>query len=129
MPIYEYICKNCGSKNSFLIYPWEDEVLKCKKCSSDNLERIISRFARLRSDEERVESTVEDAMRSVDINDPESIKRWMKKTLKEYSGEIEGGDIDIDEAVESLSEEMGIGKKEGEKEEGEETSGAGTDNE
>lgn len=118
MPIYEYICKKCGRKNSFLIYPWEDEVLKCKFCGSQKLQRIISRFARLRSDEERIERTVEDAMHSVDINNPESIKNWMRKTLKEYSDEL-GGDIDIDEAVESISEEMGVGGKAKHQEEGE----------
>ncbi len=110
MPIYEYICRKCGKRNSYLIYPWEDEVLKCKFCGSKKLQRIISRFARLRSDEERIERTVEDAMHSVDINNPESIKNWMRKTLKEYSDEL-GGDIDIDEAVESISEEMGVGGK------------------
>jgi len=113
MPIYEYICKKCGKKNSFLIYPWENEILKCKFCGSEELQRIISRFARLRSDEERIERTVESAMSSVDINNPESIKEWMKKTLKEYSDEL-GGEVDIDEAVESLSEELGMGKGKGE---------------
>jgi putative FmdB family regulatory protein len=121
MPIYEYICENCGVKNSFLVFPWENEVLKCKKCGGEKLKRIISRFARLRSDEERMESTVDEAMRSVDINNPESIKKWMQKTLKEYSSELDS-DVDIEEAVESLSEEIGLsGKKE--EEEGEESKG------
>jgi putative regulatory protein, FmdB family len=113
MPIYEYICENCGVKNSFLVFSWEDEVLKCKKCGGEKLKRIISRFARLRSEEEKMESTVDEAMRSVDINNPDSIKRWMRKTLKEYSSELDS-DIDIDEAVESMSEEIGLSEKKGE---------------
>jgi len=120
MPIYEYIRKKCGKRNSFLIYPWENEILKCKFCGSEELQRIISRFARLRSDEERIERTVESAMSSVDINNPESIKEWMRKTLKEYSDEL-GGEVDIDEAVESLSEELGMGKRKGEESETEES--------
>jgi transposase-like protein len=68
-----------------------------------------------------MESTVDEAMRSVDINNPESIKKWMQKTLKEYSSELDS-DVDIEEAVESLSEEIGLsGKKE--EEEGEESKG------
>jgi len=113
MPTYEYICENCGVKNSFLVFSWEDEVLKCKKCGGEKLKRIISRFARLRSEEEKMESTVDEAMRSVDINNPDSIKRWMRKTLKEYSSELDS-DIDIDEAVESMSEEIGLSEKKGE---------------
>ncbi len=118
MPIYEYLCGSCGKKNSFLVYPWENEVLSCRFCGSNELQRIISRFARLRSDDERIESTVEDAMRSVDINNPESVKKWMRKALKDFSGEL-GSDIDVDEAVESLSEELGMQKGEGSKEGGE----------
>jgi hypothetical protein len=45
----------------------------------------------------------------------------MQKTLKEYSSELDS-DVDIEEAVESLSEEIGLsGKKE--EEEGEESKG------
>ncbi|MCS7212861.1 MAG: zinc ribbon domain-containing protein [Candidatus Calescibacterium sp.] len=117
MPIYEYICKSCGYKNTFLVYSWDEEKLTCKKCDSDQLQRIISRFARLKSDEERIESTVEDALRSVDVNNPESIKSWMRKTLKEYQDEI-GSDVDIDEAVEGISEELSGGQTQN-KEEGE----------
>lgn len=113
MPIYEYICKNCGSRNSFLVYPWEEEKLSCKRCGSEHMQKIISKFAKLRSDEQRIESTVEDAMRSVDINNPDSIKSWMKKTLRDYQDEI-GSDIDIDEAVESIGEEMSKGEEQAE---------------
>lgn len=105
MPIYEYICKICGLRNSFLVYPWENEKLSCKRCGGSDMQKVISRFAKLRSDEERVESTVEDAMKSVDLNNPDSIKSWMRKTLKEYQDEI-GSDVDVDEAVESIGEEM-----------------------
>ena len=105
MPIYEYICRRCGRKNEFLVFPWENETLKCKKCGSEDLERIMSRFGTLTSEEQRIERTVESAMREVDFSNPESIKGWMKKTLKEYSDEI-GSDVDVEEAVESFSEEI-----------------------
>ncbi len=111
MPIYEYICKNCGRRNSFLVWSWEQETIKCSSCGSVALDKIISRFSRLKSEEERIEGTIEDAMRSVDINNPASIKGWMKRSLKEYASEL-GEDVDIDEAVESLGEELGLGKKE-----------------
>ena len=43
MPIYEYKCKDCGSKNEFLVGVTADKtVLKCKKCESTNLEKLIS---------------------------------------------------------------------------------------
>jgi hypothetical protein len=47
----------------------------------------------------------------------------MQKTLKEYSSELDS-DVDIDEAVESLSEEIGLSeKKEEESGESDEKSG------
>lgn len=130
MPIYEYICRRCGLRNSFLVFPWENEELLCKRCGSADLERIISRFARLRSEEERIERTVDDAIRSVDVNNPESIKNWMRKTLREYQDEL-GSDVDVEEAVEALGEELKGEREdkvlEGESEESSVSSGSETD--
>ncbi len=43
MPIYEFKCLKCGEFIEHLIMNNEDECeLKCKKCDSTNLERVMS---------------------------------------------------------------------------------------
>lgn len=46
MPIYSYICKDCGEKFDLLIgVTAEKEELKCKKCGSKKIDRKISGFS------------------------------------------------------------------------------------
>jgi putative FmdB family regulatory protein len=44
MPIYSYICKNCGAKFDLLVRTNTDEKT-CEKCGSKNIERIFAPFA------------------------------------------------------------------------------------
>jgi len=45
VPIYTYICKDCGEKFELLIGVGSaDEEIKCKKCNSKNVEKTISSF-------------------------------------------------------------------------------------
>lgn len=41
MPIYEYRCKTCGELNEFLVLK-KDEALTCKKCSGQDLVKLMS---------------------------------------------------------------------------------------
>jgi hypothetical protein len=64
--------------------------------------RIISRIARVRSEESRLESLTDPSkIQDVDENDPVSMARWMKRMSKEL-GEDVGEDFNsmIDEAME-----------------------------
>lgn len=46
MPIYTYVCKDCGSKFDLLIGVTAKKTeLKCKKCNSKNINRILSSFS------------------------------------------------------------------------------------
>ncbi len=46
MPIYSYLCKNCGEKFDLLVgVTVEKEELKCKKCGSKKITRQISGFS------------------------------------------------------------------------------------
>ena len=45
MPIYSYICKDCGGKFDLLIgIVSKDEERICKKCGSSNIEKSIASF-------------------------------------------------------------------------------------
>jgi hypothetical protein len=75
---------------------------KCKKCGSENLEKLVSRVAVSRSEESRMESLADpSSLSGLDENDPKSVARWMKRMGKEM-GEDVGEDFDesIDEAME-----------------------------
>jgi putative FmdB family regulatory protein len=116
MPIYEYRCRDCGEKSTFITLsiksPFE---ARCKRCRSRNLEKIISRVAVFRSEEGRIESLA-DPSKLTDLNekDPKSVARWMKKMGKEM-GEDLGEDFDraAEEAAEE-GKETGEGQDEGE---------------
>ena len=44
MPIYEYVCKECGEEFEELIIGSQN-VIKCRKCGSVNTEKKMSAFA------------------------------------------------------------------------------------
>lgn len=116
MPIYEYVCKDCGKRNSFLILkiggPFEE---KCRKCGSSNLTRIMSRFAAVRSEESRLESLADPSKwGDLDENDPKSMVKFMKKMGKEMGEEV-GEDFDqmIEEAEQEACKGEGSNQEDG----------------
>jgi hypothetical protein len=75
---------------------------RCKRCQSEKMTRLISRVARVRSEENRLESLADPSRLSgLDENDPAGMARWMKRMGKEL-GEDMGEDIDamVDETME-----------------------------
>jgi len=43
MPIYEFQCADCGEKKEILFRSNDEKVeMKCKKCGSKNLHRVLS---------------------------------------------------------------------------------------
>ncbi|OGL44387.1 MAG: FmdB family transcriptional regulator [Candidatus Schekmanbacteria bacterium RBG_16_38_10] len=110
MPIYEYECKNCGKKMSFLILSQERlKTLECKNCKSKELNRLLSRVATPKSEESRLESLADPSkLAGIDEKDPKSISRWMKQMGKEM-GEDAGEDFNdtVDHAMEEAANEDG----------------------
>ncbi len=103
MPIYEYICQDCKKRVSLLILnPSTYGIPKCPNCSSQRLERLMSRFRTLRSEESRMERLADPSSFSgVDENDPASVAKWAKKMGKELGDEAgEGFDEMVDQTIE-----------------------------
>jgi putative FmdB family regulatory protein len=45
MPIYEYVCKECGTRfEQIRSFKDADEVIPCKSCHSDQTQRALSVF-------------------------------------------------------------------------------------
>lgn len=46
MPIYTYVCRDCGEKFDLLVgVTSEKPELKCKRCNNKNIERLLSVFS------------------------------------------------------------------------------------
>jgi len=103
MPIYEYFCQECKKVSSYLVLNIHQPFRpKCKRCSGSKMTRILSRVARIRSEESRLESLADPRhLGDIDEKDPSSMARWMKRMGKEL-GEDVGEDFDamVDEAME-----------------------------
>jgi putative FmdB family regulatory protein len=106
MPIFEYACRECGRKMSFLVLSPDTFKPICKFCKSADLEQLFSRFAMPKSEEKRMESLADPSSFSgLDENDPGSVARWMKKMGKEMGEDLGGEDIDqlAEEAAQEAS--------------------------
>jgi putative FmdB family regulatory protein len=102
MPIYEYRCRDCGAKTTFVTLSVNAALdPKCRRCGGANLEKLVSRVAVLRSEGSRLDNLADPSnLGGIDENDPASVARWMKKMGKEM-GEDLGEDFEreIDEAA------------------------------
>ena len=107
MPIYEYECRDCRRRVSLLILNIHNPPsLRCPRCGGEHLTRLLSRFARLRTDEERLERLADPSrLGDLDEDNPQSIRRWVKRMGKEMGDEL-GKDVEpiMEEA---LGEEAG----------------------
>ena len=111
MPIYEYRCRKCHRRVLVFLRSFGDVATakpKCTHCGHDDLERLVSRVAVLKSEEARLDDLADDsALADIDENDPRSMARWLKKMSAEV-GEDMGDEfheaIDRMEAGQSLEE-------------------------
>ena len=81
----------------------------CPRCGSASLDRVMSRFVTVKSEDDRLESLADSAsFGDVDENDPASVARFMKKMGKEFGDDL-GEDFEsaVDEAMAESAEEGG----------------------
>jgi putative FmdB family regulatory protein len=101
MPIYEFRCNVCENPRKFsaLVGVVADAAPpSCPKCGSTNVAKAVSRFARLRSDDEAIDGLAERA-EGIDESDP----RAMRGLIRDMASEM-GDDVDADE-FEALMED------------------------
>jgi len=103
MPIYEYVCQQCGKKLSFLVLNPQRFSPQCNKCNSTDLRRIMSRFSAVKSEESRLENLADPGKwGDLDENDPKSMVKFMKKMGREMGDEL---DEDYDQLIEEAEQE------------------------
>src|SRR3990172_6227219 len=93
MALFDYKCANCKKKFTLLLgVVAEQQEEKCPNCGSADVNRLISRFARIRSDDALIDSLA-DPSKMGDLDDPKELHGWMKRVGREM-GEDLGGDFD-----------------------------------
>ena len=99
MPIYEYHCADCRRTGRLLVMRISDPAPPvCPRCGGTQLRRLMSRFATVRSEEDRLDSLADpSSLGGLDEDDPKSVAKWMKKMGNEMGEDL--GD-DVDEALE-----------------------------
>ena len=97
MPIYEYRCNACGRTFAFLYGVARDSRdPACPACQGKDLARLVSRVARVRSEDAMLEDLADPA-KIGDFEDPRSLAKWAKNmgsALGDEAGEDFGGMVD-----------------------------------
>lgn len=102
MPIYEYRCLACQNRFSHLVLSSSAPEPHCPHCGGMELQRLLSRFATVRSEEERLEALADPRfLEGLEQEDPATIAQWARKIGREL-GE------DLGEDFEELAEEAAL---------------------
>ena len=109
MPIYEFACNACSNRLSIFVRSMSSPVSgKCDRCGSDDLRRLISKVAVIKSGGDFDSLDDDRLMSGFDENDPKAMAAWARKMQREM-GEDAGPEFD--EMIEKL--ERGEGLDEG----------------
>ncbi len=126
MPIYEYRCNDCRRRVSVFWRSFSEIGVtrpSCPRCGSENLTRLVSRVAVVRSEESRLDDLADpSSLAGLDENDPKSMARWMRKMSQEMGEDLgpEFGEVidrlesgqspeEIEEAIPDLGGDLGVG--------------------
>src|ERR671934_537 len=101
MPIFEYTCNDCNKRFSALVGVLANaKPPACPRCGSASLTKEVSRFARLRSEDETLDSLADETAFGDIENDPKAMRKWVREMGRAM-------DEDMEEDFEAaLDEEM-----------------------
>ena len=103
MPIYEYRCNDCGRRVTLFWRSFseiEETLPCCSFCGGEDLTRLVSRVAVVRSEESRLDDLADpSSLAGLDENDPKSMARWMRKMSREMGEDL---GPEFDEVVDRL---------------------------
>jgi putative FmdB family regulatory protein len=100
MPVYEFACAQCGRRFRKLVgVVAQAAPLQCPHCQSTDLNRRFSRFARVRNEDDTLDSLADEMEAAGETDDPKVMRRLMREIGKEM-----GEDLD-DEFEQMLEEE------------------------
>ena len=115
MPVYEYVCQDCRRRFSWLVgvvAGAKDPT--CPKCGGGRLKKLVSRIARVRSEEEAFGRLGDEASEMEDLDSPQGARRFARHMSDEFGDEL--GE-DFEQEMESALEGDERGTESGEEDE------------
>jgi len=83
MPVYEYRCQDCQKKFSALIgMVAAPDDGKCPNCGSEKTEKLVSRFARYRSEDDRVDQMADQLDHMGEPDSPSAMREMVREMGK-----------------------------------------------
>ncbi len=106
MPIYEYVCEDCGRIKSVIVFPHEEVEVSCDFCGSKRMKRIISRVRVRCSEDTRIEKAADPHFWSgIDESDPKSLSKAVDRISSLVGDGLDEDFSSIKEDVEASLEE------------------------
>ena len=96
MPIFEFLCLDCrtGRRFSALVGMVANaSPPTCPHCSGANLQRCVSRFSRVRSEDEALDALA-DAADELDESDPKAMRRFVREMAAGMDDEMEPDELE-----------------------------------
>lgn len=109
MPIFEFTCNACHRKFSALVgVVAKPKPVACPRCGGTEVTKRVSRFARVRSEDDALDSLCDETRYGDIENDPRAMRRWMKDMSAAMDEDL-GDDFE-----QALEEEMSGQTEDGE---------------
>lgn len=103
MPLFEYSCRRCSKRFTFLTGVVQNEPPpRCPVCGSEDLAKLMSRFKRGRDDDARMEA-LGDRMEGGALDNPAALRQFARDMSREI--EAETGESLEDDFEELAAEE------------------------
>ena len=91
MPIYEFVCGECGRKFRKLVgVVAQNSDPACPRCHSTVLNRQISRFARVRNEDDTLDSLADEMETIGGSDDPKTMRRMMRDVTAAMGEDMDG---------------------------------------
>lgn len=99
MPLYEYRCRQCGKKVALLVGMTADpDRAECPECGGLDLERLVSRFTRGRTEDDRIDELSDRLELGGEPESPAEMRRLVREMGKAM-------DEDVSDEMEEMFEE------------------------
>lgn len=83
VPVFEFRCLDCGHKFATLVgMVAGSEEPACTQCGSRKLERLVSRFARSRSEDDRLDELADQVEQMGEPDSPSRMRSMMREMGK-----------------------------------------------